>query len=489
MKTDAFLKKFEGRTEQIGRNGYSDIMNNVHINIVDYIPKPKKVKIPKIKEDKYGHIRSEVSSEFNKNINFIPKTKISPKKNKTEEIEKSDTNIIKNNKNNNNNMNRFNIKNNISNYKNKSKEKEKPIKLLKNIKLNIINRNDKRNILGDLQFSNREDNSKNNKRIFSTENNNNKLIVSKKRSNSIKLNKKLPIISHTPSSQKNPHNINIASNLKNKPNKNPKRANTFTPNFNNIINNVNQKLNNDNLKRQYNKGVNTENTNLKKYIIKREYNLPRIDKNVNKMNYIENDKSIKLYNKQKNLILNNIKKDFLMLDSIKNKSNNISKSQKLEENNFYKNNNNMSLDNKINNYNKNKKKISNNYGINYLMNPNDYKNKKNPNESNIPYSRNLYQKNFNKFNEKTDFHEDFNSFKIEEKKPHTSFDYPKNIPKLKNKLDIIDEENEEENKYITDVKFNGSFENKENLNSLEILMKQRAHFQNKMPNDSRFKIK
>ena len=487
MKTDEFLKKFEGRTEQIGRNGYSDIMNNVHINIVDYIPKPKKVKIPKVKEDKYGHIKSEVSTEFNKNINFIPKTKISPKKNKTEEIEKIDNNIIKNNKN--NNMNRFNIKNNISNNKSKSKEKEKPIKLLKNIKLNIINRNDKRKNFGDLQFSNREDSSKNKKRVFSTENNKNKLIDSKKRSNSINLNRKLPIISHTPSSQKNPQNINITNNLKKNHDKNPKRVNTFTPNFNNIINNVNQKISNNNLKNPYNKGANTENTNLKKYIIKREYYLPRIDKNANKMNYIENDKSIKLYNKQKNLILNNIKKDFLMLDSIKNKSNNLSKSQKLEENNFYKNDNNMSLDNKINNYNNNKKKNLNNYSIDYLKNSNDYINKNNQNESNINNSRNLYQNDFNKYNDRIDSNNDFSSFKIEEKKPHTSFDYPKKIPKLKNKLDIIDEENEEENKYITDVKFNNNFENKENLNSLEILMKQRAHFQNKMPNDSRFKIK
>ena len=77
-----------------------------------------------------------------------------------------------------------------------------------------------------------------------------------------------------------------------------------------------------------------------------------------------------------------------------------------------------------------------------------------------------------------------------ETKPHTSFDYPQNIPKIKNKLDIINEENEEDNnKYITDVKFNNSIDKKENLNSLEILMKQRAHFQNKIPDDSRFKIK
>ena len=29
-----------------------------------------------------------------------------------------------------------------------------------------------------------------------------------------------------------------------------------------------------------------------------------------------------------------------------------------------------------------------------------------------------------------------------EKKPHTSFDYPQNIPKIKNKLDIINEVND-----------------------------------------------
>ena len=487
MKKDAFLKKFEGRTEQIGRNGFSDIMNNVHINIVDYIPKPKKVKIPRVKEDKYGHIKSEVSAEFNKNINFIPQTKIislSPKRNKTEEFGKTENNIIKNNKN--NNMNKFKNKNNSGTYKTKPKEKEKPIKLFKNIQLNIINRNDKSKNFSDMQLSNKEDNEKSKKRVLNTENNN-VLIGSKKRSNSLNLNRKLPKISQTSVTQKNPKNNNILNNLENKPNKNPKRVNTYTPNFNGIINNVNRKLNNDNIKRSYSKGVNTENTNLKKYIIKSGYNLPRIDKKVNKMDYIENDKSIKLYNKQKNLILNNIKKDFLMLDSIKNKSNNISKSQRLEENIFYNNNINMSLDNKINNYNNNKKNISNNYSLDYFMNSNNYKNKTKKDESNIPYSSNLDQKNYNNYNERMNFNEDFSSLNIEEKKPHTSFDYPKKIPKLKNKLDIIDEENEEENKYITDVKFTN--ENKENLNSLEILMKQRALFQNKMPNDSRFKIK
>ena len=51
------LKKFEGRTEQIGRNGYADIMNNVHINIVDYIKNSQKSE-KKRKVDKEEQMKS-----------------------------------------------------------------------------------------------------------------------------------------------------------------------------------------------------------------------------------------------------------------------------------------------------------------------------------------------------------------------------------------------------------------------------------------------
>ena len=44
MENDSFLKKFQGRTEVIGRGGLMDIMNNVHINVNDYQVKPKKLK-------------------------------------------------------------------------------------------------------------------------------------------------------------------------------------------------------------------------------------------------------------------------------------------------------------------------------------------------------------------------------------------------------------------------------------------------------------
>ena len=192
---------------------------------------------------------------------------------------------------------------------------------------------------------------------------------------------------------------------------------------------------------------------------------------------MENNKNIKIYNKKKDLILNNIKNDFLMLDSIKNRANNLAKSQILEEKNTDQFNNNK-LFNYINNKDNNKQQ-----SFDYSNQTSDSKDiilKKN---LNINLSRNYYHGNFG------DFNENKNSEINDDKKPHTSFDSPIHIPKLKNKLDIIHEESEDENKYITDVKFNNSFEDKEKLNSLEILMKQRAHFQNKIPKDSRFKLK
>ena len=482
MKEDSFLKKFEGRTEQIGRNGYTGIMDNVHINIVDYIPKPKKVKKPKIKEDKYGHIKSSVIEEFNKNINFnsqMKKINSPPKKNKKEEIEKINDNGIKNNKS--NNIYKFNMKNNLENskIKVKEKEKEKPIKLFKNIKYNIVNNNAKNNprVIQSSNIKNNNSNNMNKKRINHSENNctkdNNKLTESKKRSNSIKLKLKLPKI--TPekfsSPKKNMSNLLINdSNIK-KPKKSLERDNTFTPTFNNKEN-QNIKILNDNIKTSKNKRINTEMKNLKNQIINRDYNFPKINNKSYQFSNAENDKNIKIYNKKRDLILNNIKNDFLMLDSIKNRGNNLAKSQILEEKNNYQIDNNK-LYNYINNKDNNKQIFE------YPNNARNSQEIKRNNNFNINLSRNNYQNlNANKNFEKNDV-----------KMPHTSFDTPKNIPKLKNKLDIIHEENEDENKYITDVKFNNSFEDREKLNSLEILMKQRAHFQNKIPKDSRFKLK
>ena len=494
MKEDSFLKKFKGRMEQIGKNGYTEILKNLHINIVDYIPKPVKVKKPKTKVDKYGHIQSEVSEEFNKNVNYMPQNKniaLSPKRNKSQEIEKININNIKSNKI--NNMNKFNIKNNIEGNKNKTKEKgkEKPIKLLKN----IINNNgsDNKN-----NRDNKKMNSKDNKsniisniKNYLSSKNNNKLIETKKKSNSIKLNLKLPPISQIPSSPKKDKNNKIINNSNNKVNKSHERTATYTPKLKDIDFSNSQVIN-DNLKRSYNKRLNSENGKLKNLVVNKESNLPKISKKLNNIINTENDNNIKLFNKQKNEILTNIKNDFLMLDAIKNRANNAEKDKLKENNNFYKNkNNNINQENQINNNNINNGQNSNNIKHKFLLYANKPKINVSQNGSYIKNSRNYFPNNIFNINENsnTNSKEDITFGTNEGKKPHTSFDYAQNIPKIKDKLDIIHEESEDDNKYITDVVFNNSFENKEKLSSLEILMRQRANFQNKIPNNSRFKLK
>ena len=454
MKENPFLKKFKGRMEQIGRNGYTEILNNLHINIVDYIPKPVKVKKPKIKVDKYGHIKSEVSEEFNKNLNYIPQTKImssSPKKNKSQEIEKININNIKSDKN--NNINKFNIKNNIEGNQNKVKvkvkEKEKPIKLLKNIINNNGNDNKNNKDNKKLNINDNKNNSISNIKNYLNSKNNNQLIETKKKSNSIKLNLKLPIISQNPSSPKKVENNKIINNLNNNLIKSHERTATFTPKLKDI-DSSNSQIINDNLKRSFNQRINSENGKLNNYVVNKESKLPKINKKLKHIMNMENDKNIKLYNKQKNEILTN------------------------------------NQENPINNYINNIQN-SNNKKQNYLQHLNKSKNRNSQNNSNIKNSRNYYPKNI--YKENSNSKEDLTFGLNEGKKPHTSFDYAQNVPKLKDKLDIIHEESEDDNKYITDVKFNNSFENQENLNSLEILMRQRANFLNKIPNNSRFKMK
>ena len=75
MKENSFLKKFKGRMEQIGKNGYKEIFNNVHINIVDYIKNSQKVKKNKRKVDKEGQMKSEINKDLNKNNNYTPHSK------------------------------------------------------------------------------------------------------------------------------------------------------------------------------------------------------------------------------------------------------------------------------------------------------------------------------------------------------------------------------------------------------------------------------
>ena len=122
-----------------------------------------------------------------------------------------------------------------------------------------------------------------------------------------------------------------------------------------------------------------------------------------------------------------------MLDSIKNRGNNIDKNQI----NSKKVNNN----NNINQYKKNinkKNQSTNNSNFDNLMDSNDSLDK----EIKIKKQNNL-NKNLSRNNnlENIYMNEVGSLGTSKEKKPHASFDYPQNIPKIKNKLDIINEEN------------------------------------------------
>ena len=305
------------------------------------------------------------------------------------------------------------------------------------------------------------------------------------------MNLKLPPISQIPPSPKKDKNNKIINNSNNKVNKSHERTATFTPKLKDIDFSNSQVIN-DNLKRSYNKRLNSENGKLKNLVVNKESNLPKISKKLNNIINTENDNNIKLFNKQKNEILTNIKNDFLMLDAIKNRANNAEKDKLKEDNNFYKNQiSNINQENQINNNNINNGQNSNNIKHKFLLYANKPKINVSQNGSYIKNSRNYFPNNIFNINENLNSNskEDITFGTNEGKKPHTSFDYAQNIPKIKDKLDIIHEESEDDNKYITDVVFNNSFENKEKLSSLEILMRQRANFQNKIPNNSIFKLK
>ena len=585
-KNDSFLNKFRGRTEVIGRGGLIDIMNNVHINVNDYQVKQKKQNFKKGRKkspkDEYNYITSEISKEFNKNKNYVPQLRslsMSLKPNKNNEINKN------NNKNNNTNINnKVKVENNKKNIslgvsqknidiqktekiknidikKNKkgeqnskaneylTKSKEKPIKLFKylNQNENIKNENkqskDKNNNIKKEEIKNsiRISQSPDNKQ------NNNKNIL-KESKNKNKINIQLPSINPNSASPK--EKKNILKNLKVKANKSYDRVNTFTPNIKNNINIQNNESNKNYQSLKVILGNKIKNNKKENNIFhNNSLSLPKID--VNKKIRSPSNKNLKVYNNQRNInmqndynnVLNNIRKDFLLLDSIKKGTNLYEDNDNLTDRNSQNQKinyqtNNQSINNNSNNikrinkkndnflqksYNKNSNEIylnndSNNNNNIHSMNNINYYNYNNSQNNLYNNNNNIYNiKNFNNRNDNNYFN-DFNNIenmnyrysndnkkindKIqysnnggiffgsqEKKKAHTSFDSPPVLPGFKQKLDIINEEDEDDNKYITDIQINNNLGNNRNLNTLEILMNQRRFYQNKMPNNSRFKLK
>ena len=578
-KNDSFLNKFRGRTEVIGRGGIIDIMNNVHINVNDYQVKQKKQKSKngrkKSPKNEYNYITSEISKEFNKNKNYIPQLRslsMSVKPNKNNE------NIKNNNKNNsinnNNNVKADNNKKNNSpgvkqkNFDIQKKEKNKNIEDKKNIKGEQNNKsneyltksrekpiklfkyfNQNENIKNDLKQSKDKNNDKKKEEIKN--NIKNRQSPDRSLKNKNKINIQLPSINPNYASPKEQLKKNILKNLKVKQNKSYDRVNTFTPKIKNNINiqNNESEKNYQSLKVMLGNKIKNNKKEKNNVFHSNSLSLPKI--NVNKKIRSPSNKNLKEYSSQRNIniqddynnVLNNIRKDFLLLDSIKKGTNQYDNNDNLTDRhsqnkkinyqinnqNINNNSNNIKRINKNNDnfIHKNDGQNNNHYYLNsnsnnnniYSMNNINYYN--NNNNNNLYNNNNVYNiKKFNNINNTNDnnYSNDFNNMenmnyrynidnkklnaKIqynnndglffgsqEKKKAHTSFDIPPILPGFKKKLDIINEEDEDDNKYITDFQINNNIGNNRNLNTLEILMNQRRFYQNKMPNNSRFKLK
>ena len=539
MDNDSFLKKFQGRTETIGKEGLLGVMNNVHINVNDYKfnyihnqktkKQAKQINLNVKKQnskDQYYYITSEISKEFNQNKNFIPQLKSSIKLSNNKENNKNSynnsPNKIKNKDDINGSNNIIPQKRNIkkSNEKNLALENrinrhinkaiEKPIKLFNSLDQKIYNSPKKyqsQNHL--LEKPNKIPNNELKKNSIVIENNNiRRNLSSRNKELNIKNNMKLPKIA---SQSKQQENYNTNNNYKSNINKYLEKKNTLNPKINNKIRDKFNFQNSEERPRSLKsaiKGKINDNKNKNKHntfqgeSISNKIRLPKINlfrsNNTSSKNILKKNNNIKFLtpNINNNEALNNIKRDFMMLDSLKNNGK-ILKSKAFKEknsqsnniNNFNKivNNKNInrvsnSYENDINNYNNN---LNNPYNDSYIINnlnnydmTNNMKYIYNSDNNLINSGNNI---NYYQFNNNEQFYDNHS-----ENRANTSFERPQKLRGLNNRLDIINEE--EEDRYITGFK-NNNFNDNQNFNSLEILMNQRRNYQNRLPTNSRFKIK
>ena len=425
MDNDKFLKKFQGRTEQVGKEGIIGIMNNLRMNIVGNKEKPKKhlsvrIKRKQYPDNDYSYVSSIVKEEFNKNINFVPQIKnyslLLKMPNSDQNINATNNRYEKANLKLNSNV----LKNNINKI---NKSMENPIKLFKFTEQNKTR--DKRETIDSKNINN-------NKKIQLP------LIISQKKEpeNNI-MNKKIPLTKNYSYEKSNMFGPILKSN------NNMLKVNSYR-NIQKII--INNGLNN----KQKN---NFSQENMNNEIRKQEFNNSNNLSSGNLINKDNNKNEIdiaKTYNK----ILNKLDNNYLLLDSIKNKINKIQK-------------NNSILD--INN-NSEHKGVNKNYHINDNNHNNININLKDTNISNRIINNNeLF------FKEKNG------------KRSFTSSDSKPKLLGLNNKLDVINEEKDDDKSTIN-VKNNDNKMLMRKQNFLEILMHQRYMYQNKLPDNSRFKL-
>lgn len=425
MDNDKFLKKFQGRTEQVGKEGIIGIMNNLRMNIVGNKEKPKKhlsvrIKRKQYPDNDYSYVSSIVKEEFNKNINFVPQIKnyslLLKMPNSDQNINATNNRYEKANLKLNSNV----LKNNINKI---NKSMENPIKLFKFTEQNKTR--DKRETIDSKNINN-------NKKIQLP------LIISQKKEpeNNI-MNKKIPLTKNYSYEKSNMFGPILKSN------NNMLKVNSYR-NIQKII--INNGLNN----KQKN---NFSQENMNNEIRKQEFNNSNNLSSGNLINKDNNKNEIdiaKTYNK----ILNKLDNNYLLLDSIKNKINKIQK-------------NNSILD--INNNSEHKGVNKNNH-----INDNNHNNI-NINLKDTNISNRIINNNELFFKEKNG------------KRSFTSSDSKPKLLGLNNKLDVINEEKDDDKSTIN-VKNNDNKMLMRKQNFLEILMHQRYMYQNKLPDNSRFKL-
>lgn len=425
MDNDKFLKKFKGRTEQVGKEGIIGIMNNLRMNIVGNKEKPKKhlsvrIKRKQYPDNDYSYVSSIVKEEFNKNINFVPQIKnyslLLKMPNSDQNINATNNRYEKANLKLNSNV----LKNNINKI---NKSMENPIKLFKFTEQNKTR--DKRETIDSKNINN-------NKKIQLP------LIISQKKEpeNNI-MNKKIPLTKNYSYEKSNMFGPILKSN------NNMLKVNSYR-NIQKII--INNGLNN----KQKN---NFSQENMNNEIRKQEFNNSNNLSSGNLINKDNNKNEIdiaKTYNK----ILNKLDNNYLLLDSIKNKINKIQK-------------NNSILD--INNNSEHKGVNKNNH-----INDNNHNNI-NINLKDTNISNRIINNNELFFKEKNG------------KRSFTSSDSKPKLLGLNNKLDVINEEKDDDKSTIN-VKNNDNKMLMRKQNFLEILMHQRYMYQNKLPDNSRFKL-
>lgn len=543
MDNNSFLSKFQGRTEIIGKNGIFELANKNYSYDKDEKIKPRKIEnlILKLKnkhKQKQGYQISSMNSSHNNNKKSkskerkmplsINSSRIIKNSNSSGNIKVKNRNMLNNNKMGNNNVkvvinDNKNLRNKKNNYINNGANQGRIINSSNQKKKN--NNLFQRPNLGSKSNQNKINNYKNKNNI--------QIKINENRNGSKNKNVKLPVIVTSPL----PNNSkNYKKNILTKSPKRYKRQNSS--NFNSSdksIKNKFQKINKNyyserrpqslkhssldiynNQKRHKLNAYQEKPVDNKIKLFKNYAKTPSsnylTDKNINiskEKNYKSQNKDQKFkiqksqsfgnmnMNRQikyRNNLLNNNVWNKSINDYKENVNNRIFNINDYQNNALYLNNLNYmnNMNNNTNQYNNIYNNMFNNMNsFNINNNLNNHINIKSNIKSNI-----LPKKKMKKGKTITDYIKNFeineisnkNVF-VNNKNSYTSFDNkPKPIlPSIRNKFKLKFNNNNNKNEKGNDNILDLEEENKPNI--VDILMKQRLLFQNKIPDNSRFKLK